>query len=111
MSLAKTIGKRVKAIRTGNSDPALTHEALAARTGLTVSYLQLLERGERLPNLETLGVLAQGLGARLADLVSAEDDAERIDESLRAVITFCREKGLGNADVQRLLAVAKVAFQ
>jgi transcriptional regulator with XRE-family HTH domain len=48
----------------------LTQEALADATGLSVSYISMLERGQRTPPLETLGRIAEALGTTGAKLIS-----------------------------------------
>jgi len=40
---------------------ALSQEALAMKAGLSVSYISMLERGERTPPLNTLETLAKAL--------------------------------------------------
>ncbi len=39
----------------------LTQEALAAKAGISVAYVSMLERGERTPPLETIDRLAKAL--------------------------------------------------
>ena len=39
-----------------------SQEALAAKAGLSVSYISMLERGQRSPALETIELLAKALG-------------------------------------------------
>jgi transcriptional regulator with XRE-family HTH domain len=39
----------------------LSQEALAAKAGLSVSYISMLERGQRMPPLDTLESLAKAL--------------------------------------------------
>ena len=40
----------------------LSQQALAAKAGVSLSYISMLERGQRSPPLETLEVLADALG-------------------------------------------------
>lgn len=40
----------------------LSQESLAAKAGLSVSYISMLERGMRVPPLDTLEALAKALG-------------------------------------------------
>lgn len=46
----------------------LSQQELATRSGLTRQYISLLERQERIPRLDTLLALSQGLGLPLATL-------------------------------------------
>jgi len=51
--------------------------ALAERAGLHQTYIGLLEREKRSPNLDTAKAIAKALGLTLAKLV---DEAERIQK-------------------------------
>ena len=46
----------------------LSQQELAMRSGLTRQYISLLERQKRIPRLDTLLALSQGLGLPLATL-------------------------------------------
>lgn len=46
---------------------------LAEQAGLSPTYIGMLERGEKLPKLETLFRLAELLGATVSDLLSEND--------------------------------------
>ena len=62
------IGPRLRSLRRGR---ALTLEALAAQTGITVSTLSRLETGKRRPTLELLIPLARAYRVPLDQLVAA----------------------------------------
>ena len=47
-----------------------SQEALAAKAGLSVSYISMLERGQRTPPLDTLEALSKALGVGPASLIS-----------------------------------------
>ena len=47
----------------------LTQEQLAARAGISVSYVSMLQRGQRSPPLETLEQLAKALGVKPVQLL------------------------------------------
>ncbi len=51
-------------------DMGLSQSELGRRTGKTPGYICDVERGRRVPNLTTLGELADGLGVTPAALVS-----------------------------------------
>jgi transcriptional regulator with XRE-family HTH domain len=53
----------------------LSRAALAKRAGLHQTYVGLLEREERSPNLDTAKALADALGLPLAQMIA---EAERI---------------------------------
>jgi transcriptional regulator with XRE-family HTH domain len=48
----------------------LSQEALAAKAGLSVSYISMLERGQRAPPLDTLESLAKALSVAPVTLLS-----------------------------------------
>ncbi|HTT71302.1 MAG TPA: helix-turn-helix transcriptional regulator [Anaeromyxobacteraceae bacterium] len=48
----------------------LSQEALAAKAGLSVSYISMLERGQRTPPLDTLESLAKALSVSATSLLS-----------------------------------------
>lgn len=60
-----TIGKNIRKFRLAN---ALRQEDLAEKTGLSVNYIGMLERGEKIPSLETFIDLVNALGVS-ADMI------------------------------------------
>jgi transcriptional regulator with XRE-family HTH domain len=58
----------------------LSRAALAAQSGLHQTYIGLLERGKRSPNLDTAQAIAKALGMSLSRMVV---EAERIKERNR----------------------------
>ncbi len=48
----------------------LSQESLAAKAGLSVSYISMLERGQRTPPLDTLESLAKALSVPPTSLLS-----------------------------------------
>jgi len=58
----------------------LSRIALAELSGLHQTYIGLLERGERSPNLDTAKAIADALGFPLSRMVS---EAERLQARLR----------------------------
>lgn len=60
---------------------------LAASTGISVSYLSRLEKGRSVPSFTLLSRLGHELGVDdLGFFVSAERDAESVEEELRAAL-------------------------
>lgn len=47
----------------------ISQEALALQTGLSRTYVSEVERGERNVSIDNMGLLADGLGVQLRDLV------------------------------------------
>jgi transcriptional regulator with XRE-family HTH domain len=70
----EALGERVQTLRV---DRGLTLRELADRSGVSVSMLSSVERGEKAPTVVVLDRIAGGLDVPLASLV-AEPDIERI---------------------------------
>ncbi len=69
MSLTATVARNLKTTRLARK---LSQHALAAKAGLSVSYISMLEREQRSPPLDTLENLAGALGIRPAALLEAK---------------------------------------
>lgn len=59
MSLSEVVSHKVKKLRSQNK---LSQEGLAAKAGISVSYVSMLERGQRSPALSTIDKLGEALG-------------------------------------------------
>jgi transcriptional regulator with XRE-family HTH domain len=59
LDLNRAFGKSLREVRLAKG---LTHEALAERAGLHPTFISLLERGGRMPSLNTVFLLARALG-------------------------------------------------
>jgi len=69
MDIRKDLGKRILALR---NEKGLTQEELAERTGLSNTYIAMLETGKRTPSLEALYKLTDALNVRIVDILSFE---------------------------------------
>jgi transcriptional regulator with XRE-family HTH domain len=67
MTPGERMAKRLKTLRRRRG---LTQEALAAKAGLSRTYLARLETARQDPTLSTLVKLAKALGVPVADLLS-----------------------------------------
>jgi len=56
-------------LKTTRLQRKLSQEALAAKASLSVSYISMLERGQRSPPLEILEQLAKALGVKPVQLL------------------------------------------
>ena len=56
-------------LRTERLRKKLSQEALAHKAGLSVSYISMLERGQRTSPLDTLEILAKALGVSAVSLL------------------------------------------
>lgn len=66
MDLLQRFAANVRRLRARKK---LSQKALAERTGVSVSYVSMLERGQRSPPLETIEKLARALGVPPATLL------------------------------------------
>jgi transcriptional regulator with XRE-family HTH domain len=90
----------------------MTQEDLSERAHISVSFLSMIERGERSPHLETLAKIAEALEVRLADLFLAnrDDEGGGLEPMFRPLIEACRKYNLGKRDVDRLVMVVRTMF-
>lgn len=70
-----SIGKRIRAVR---EEKGWSQEQFAERIGLSVTYTGMIERGERVPKLETFIRIANTLGTS-ADILLADVLDSRLD--------------------------------
>jgi transcriptional regulator with XRE-family HTH domain len=108
------IGERIRKLRLAAREPRLTQEKLAERAKISVSFLSMIERGERSAHVETLAKLAEALGIPLTELFE-EQRAERrrargLEAALEPLADFIRRERLSRRDVERLLVVARALF-
>lgn len=97
------LARRLRALRERRG---WTQEELAERARLSVSFVSLLERGERGPSHDTLLQVAEALEVPLADLFREEDE----QAGTHRLVDFARARHLSRAQVDRLLAVAEQLF-
>ncbi len=89
----------------------MTQEDLSERAQISVSFLSMIERGERSPHLETLAKIAEALQVKMADLFhSPEEHDGVIEPAYRPLIEACRKYNLGKRDVDRLVGVVRTMF-
>jgi transcriptional regulator with XRE-family HTH domain len=70
------------AIRQLRQQQHLSLSDLAAKTGISVSYLSRLEKGKSTPSFLVLNQIAQQLGVTISFFVETEQDARQVDELL-----------------------------
>lgn len=68
--LASRVGERIRRYRT---ERGMTQEQLSESAAISVSYLSMMERGSRIPRLETLLDIAIALRVELVDLLRNVD--------------------------------------
>jgi transcriptional regulator with XRE-family HTH domain len=111
-SVVREVGRRIRQLRLARG-PRMTQEDLSERARISVSFLSMIERGERSPHLETLASIADALEVRLADLFlsgEAKNDEPSDGDMYRPLLDACRRYKLGKRDVERLLTVVRTMF-
>lgn len=108
--IGKRLGQRIRELRTQRPE-RWTQEDLAERARISVSFLSMIERGERVAHVETLASLSQALGVTLAELFAGTDGVTPENgDVLRPLSEFARARRLNERDVERLLGVARAMF-
>ncbi|HEY2031166.1 MAG TPA: helix-turn-helix transcriptional regulator [Myxococcales bacterium] len=108
-TVVKDVGLRIRHLRVSRV-ARMTQEDLSERARISVSFLSMIERGERSPHLETLAKIAEALEVRLADLFLGDNDESGIEPMFRPLIEACRKYNLGKRDVDRLVSVVRTMF-
>lgn len=81
-SLSIRFGARVRAARSARG---FSQADLATRVGLSPNHLGVLERGEKVPTLETVEAVAKALGVTAAELIADGSAGDAWFDELRAV--------------------------
>lgn len=103
----RILARRIRALR---ERKGLTQEDFAQRSGISVSFASLLERGERSPSYETLVQVASALDVPLSELFRDFSGHGYDDPYFGRLVDFARKARLTRAQVDRLLAVAGAMF-
>jgi len=80
------VGQRIRDLRRTR---AMSLEAFAARTELSIGFLSQIERGLSSPSLRVLATLADVLGVGIAGLFGAKEDAAAVPD---AIVTRERQR-------------------
>lgn len=108
--IGKQLGQRIRDLRTQRVE-RWTQEDLAEKAKISVSFLSMIERGERVAHVETLASLAGALEVPLSELFSGIDGPLKVDADLiRPISDFLRARRLTSRDVDKLLGVARAMF-
>jgi len=108
-TIAREVGRRIRQLRMSRST-RLTQEELSERARISVSFLSMIERGERAPHLETLAAIADALDVHLADLFAERQEGTDSDPIYGALIEACRRHHLGKRDVELLVSMMRSMF-
>ena len=88
----------------------MTQEELSERARISVSFLSMIERGERAPHLETLAAIADALDVRLAELFAEGQESTAPDPVYGALIEACRRHNLDKRGVDLLVSMMRSMF-
>ena len=88
----------------------MTQEQLSERARISVSFLSMIERGERAPHLETLAAIADALDVRLAELFAEGQESTAPDPIYGVLIEACRRHNLGKRDIDLLVSMMRRMF-
>lgn len=107
-NIVKAVGARIRELRKARR---MAQKTLAAKAGISVSFLSMIERGERAPHIETIGHLADALGVAVPALF---DDGRRLrlpHPSYERLIEFAARHQLAQEDIDRLLRIGEAALR
>ncbi|MBI3183707.1 MAG: helix-turn-helix transcriptional regulator [Myxococcales bacterium] len=104
------LGLLARRIRMMRERKGITQEDFASRCGISVSFVSLLERGERSPSYETLVEVASALDISLSDLFR-ESPIEAYDDPYYVrLMDFARKFRISRRQVDQLIAVGRAMF-
>lgn len=102
-NISESIGSTIKLCRDRRK---LSQKDLAEKSGLSVSYLSLIEQGKRTANLEVLESIAAGLGLPLNVLIFLASDKSElagIDETIAEKLSLLAWKLIERDDREAAL--------
>jgi transcriptional regulator with XRE-family HTH domain len=103
------LGQRIRELR---KSLQLTQEQLAERASISVSFLSMIERGDRVPHLQTLAMLAKPLGVSLAEVfIGIGESSPSGQNALLPLIEYLEQQSLDSGDVEALLVIAKALLR
>ncbi len=106
----EAIGRRIRSLRIDRRGGKITQGEIARKAHVSVSFLSMIERGERSPSVETLDEIAGALGVSLQELFRSDPEPTESNPAFRRLADFVRSRRLGRNDLVRLLAVAEAIF-
>ena len=110
-TVATQVGERIKSLRLQSRGGKLTQERLAERADISVSFLSMIERGERSAHVDTLASLAEALDVPLEELFREKNHLpELTDATFRPLAEFVQRHRLSRREIERLLTVAEALF-
>jgi transcriptional regulator with XRE-family HTH domain len=103
--IGRQLGQRIREVRRTLS---YTQEQLAERAGISVSFLSMIERAQRVPHVETLGMLANALNMSLSQIfIGVNESIDHRPAVFLPLIASIDNLRLDSSDVDTLLLVAQ----
>src|SRR5260370_27380522 len=105
--IGKRLGQGIRELRTQRAE-RWTLERLEQQARISVSFLSMIERGDRVAHVKTLAALADALDVPLSELFSGIDKKPSSPpDLLRPLSDFCRSRRLSGQDLEKLFEVAR----
>lgn len=101
------LGKRILARRHLLN---IRQKDLAAAAGLSVSYVSLVEHGDRIPHLPTIRKLASALQTTASALLT-EDCSTATTDSVDSLVSYLRACNATPEQIRRVEALARVLLE
>ena len=98
-------GARLKALR---KESGLTQIELANKLSVHISYIGLLERGERIPSLPTLTRIAKFFGIKPSDFIIEEDKSTKLTMKQKALLYIINEGD--KEQIEKIHKIAKIVI-
>lgn len=102
------LGKRIVARR---MILGLKQQDVARSTGLSVSYVSMIERGERMPHVKTLERVARALQTTVSALLATSDVIPIAPGGIESLVSYLLARNTSDADVRRVEAIARVLLE
>lgn len=107
--LAKDVGERLLSLRT---KLGLTQTEVAAKANLSVSYIGMLERGDRLPHIDVLFSVASALDVPLTYFFEEPNEAADLAylRTMAPIVLVVKRLRLSPANIQKAARVVWAGF-
>lgn len=107
----QTLAELAARIRLWRKRHGLTQAELASQSGISVSFISMIERGERSPSYETLVQVAKALDISLSELFRSAAETTPTDEGYyRKLTDFARSAHLSRKQVEQLILIGQALF-
>jgi transcriptional regulator with XRE-family HTH domain len=98
-------------IRMWRKRHTMTQADLAMKSGISVSFISMIERAERSPSYETLFEVARALDIPISELFRAEHEPPIDDGYFRKLVDFARGAHLSRRQVEQVISIGRAMFE